>query len=294
MINKSNLKTKLTIKDSSLAFDILVLLMLIFSLVYGAVFRDVDSNSILSKVFSYLCSPFAVLGTIGLLSYKKRQNILPCLTPKKSDNKAVLAMLLITFGMMFGLSELNNIFVNFLESLGFTLSEITLPQRSFLNVVLVVVFVCITPAFFEEIIFRGVILGGLKNGGKIFAILVSGAVFSIFHMSPLQTVYQFIVGVLYALIVLNGGDWTLTFISHFINNLFIVLNYYFIGFYPTGIVKIILTIVGVISLAVGILLILKNNVKCEQSESKKNFITGIPIGVIVCVFMWIAGLFTNA
>ena len=100
----------------------------------------------------------------------------------------------------------------------FTLSEIVLPEKSILNVVLVVLFVCITPAFFEEIAFRGIILGGLKNGGKIFAILVSGAVFSLFHMSPLQTVYQFIVVVLYAFIVLNGGDYSLTFISHFFNN----------------------------------------------------------------------------
>jgi uncharacterized membrane protein YidH (DUF202 family) len=203
-------------------------------------------------------------------------------------------MLVITFGMIFGLSELNNYFVTFLENLGFSLSEVTLPEMTFLNVTLVIIFVCVLPAFFEEIAFRGIILGGLKNGGKIFAILVSGAIFSLFHMSPLQTVYQFIVGVLYALIVLNGGDYTLTFISHFINNLFIVLNYYFIGFYPTGIVKIILTIVGVISLALGVLLILKNDKKYEKTESIKNFISGVPIGVIVCVFIWIAGLFTNA
>lgn len=294
MINKSDTKTKLTIKDSSLSFDILVLLMLIFSLVYSAVFGSFDKESIISKVFSYLCAPLSVVGTIGLLSFKKRQNILPCLMPKKSEISTVLAMLLITFGMMFGLSELNNYFVSFLESLGFTLSEVTLPEKSFLNVFLVVIFVCVLPAFFEEIAFRGVILGGLKNGGKIFAILVSGAIFSLFHMSPVQTIYQFVVGVLYALIVLNGGDWTLTFISHFINNLFIVLNYYFIGFYPTGIVKIILTIVGIVSLSLGLLLILKKNYKYEQKENLTNFISGVPIGVIVCVFMWIAGLFTNA
>lgn len=290
MNNKRDLKIKLTIQDSSLAFDVLVLLMLIFSLAYSAIFRNFDANSVFAKVFSYLCAPLSVIGLIALLSFRKRGSILPLLKPIKSDKLTVIGTLLITFGMMFGLSELNNIFVSFLQNLGFTLSEIVLPEKSILNVVLVVIFVCITPAFFEEIAFRGIILGGLKNGGKIFAILVSGAVFSLFHMSPLQTVYQFIVGVLYAFIVLNGGDYSLTFISHFFNNLFIVLNYYFFGFYPEGILKIVLTVLGLISLAVGIILIIKNGKNYEQTEPKVNFVKSIPIGIVVCVFMWIMGL----
>ena len=76
----------------------------------------------------------------------------------------------------------------------------------------------------------------------------------------------------------------------FIINLFIVLNYYYFGFYPDGIIKIILTVLGLISLAVGVLLIIKNAKKYEQTESKLDFIKSIPIGIIVCVFMWIMGL----
>ncbi len=290
MTNNSTQKNKLTLYDSSIFFDFLVLLMLIFSLIYGASTKNLDENSIVVKVCSYLCAPLSVVGSIGLLSFKKKQNVVKFLLPKKSETITVVSMLLITFGMSFGLSELNNIFVSFLTELGFTLGEINLPEKSLLNVSLVIIFVCIVPAFFEEIAFRGIILGGLKSGGKIFAILVSGAVFSLFHMSPLQTVYQFIVGVLYAIIVLNGGDYTLTFISHLINNLFIVLNYYFIGFYPVGILKIILTVLGLIALAVGLYLIIKNDKKYIQEESKKNYILGVPIGIIVCIIMWVLGL----
>ena len=290
MVNNSTQKNKLTLYDSSIFFDFLVLLMLIFSLIYGASTKNLDANSIFVKVCSYLCAPLSVVCATFLLSFKKKVNVVKFLLPKKSELITVVSMLLITFGMMFGLSELNNIFVSFLNNLGFTLGEITLPEKSLLNVTLVIIFVCILPAFFEEIAFRGIILGGLKNGGKIFAILVSGVVFSLFHMSPLQTVYQFIVGVLYAIIVLNGGDYSLTFISHLINNLFIVLNYYFIGFYPVGNLKIILTVFGLISLAIGLYLIMKNNKPYSQLESKKNYISGVPIGIIVCVIMWVMGL----
>ena len=54
MIKNCEIKTKLTIKDSSLSFDILVLLMLIFSLVYSAVFGSFDKESIISKVWILL------------------------------------------------------------------------------------------------------------------------------------------------------------------------------------------------------------------------------------------------
>ncbi|MBO5926635.1 MAG: CPBP family intramembrane metalloprotease, partial [Clostridia bacterium] len=234
MNDKNFSKNKLHIKDSGITFDVLVMLMLIFSLLYGLAFNSVDKNTIIARIFSFLCAPLSVVGTFILISFRKKQNVLSTVLPKKSDKNAVISLFLITFGMAFGLSELNNIFVTALQKIGFTVSEMALPEKSFINVTAVIIFVCIIPAFFEEIVFRGLILKGLINGGKIFSILLSGALFSLFHMSYQQTIYQFIVGVLYALIVLSGGDWSLTFISHLINNLFIVLNYYFIGFYPEG------------------------------------------------------------
>ncbi len=291
MENKVTKKLNLTIFDSALAFDVLVLLMLIFSLLYTGLIKNFNlEQSAFIKVLAYLPAPLSVVLLVPILSFRKRENILSVLTPKKPKNIYVLAMLLITVGMTFGLSEVNSVFVNFLSKLGLTVSEATLPNKTPLNVILVIVFVCVFPSFFEEIAFRGIILNGLKNGGKWFAVLVSGALFSLFHMSPAQTVYQFIVGVLYALIVLGGGDWTLTFISHFINNLFIVLNYYFIKFYPTGALKIILTVLGLICLACGVLILLKNSEKIDKTENKKNYLKSFPIGLIVCVFMWIVGL----
>ncbi len=283
-------KAKLTLKDASIVFDVLVLLMVIFSLCYSAVFQNVEGESILKKTFSYLCSPLAIIGAVGLLCFRKRQNILPLLTPRRVELNATVATAFITLGMLFGLSELNNIFVELLTKLGFTLPEMSLPELTPLNLTLVIITVCILPAFFEELIFRGAILKGLASGGKLFALLLSGGLFSIFHMSPLQTVYQFAVGVLYALIVLNGGDWFLTFFSHLINNLFIVFNYYFFSFYPTGGLKIALTALGLLSLLFGIALLVKRNVKYDKAEKKSNFISSFPIGVIICVFMWVAGL----
>ena len=290
MSNKNQTKSKINIVDASIFFDVLVLLMLIISLLFSLAFQNADKSSLIIQIFSYLCAPLSVVGAIFLLSFKKKENVIKLLAPKKPNKIAIIATVLITFGMLFGISEVNNLFVQFLNGLGFEIVEATLPKKSFLNVSSIIIFVCIIPAVFEEVAFRGIILKGLTNGGKTFAILLSGALFSLFHMSPEQTFYQFIVGVLYSLIVLYGGDYTLTIASHLFNNLFIVLNYYFFSLALVGTFKIVLTVLGLVSLIVGVILLLKNKTDTQQLENKRSFINGIPIGIIVCIFMWIINL----
>ena len=125
---------------------------------------------------------------------------------------------------------------------------------------------------------------------EVFAIIMSGIMFSLFHMSAQQTIYQFIVGALYAFIVLRGGSWCLTAISHLANNLFIVLNYYFLSFYPTGAFKYSLIVLGLALLAFGVYLLLKNKKEIKILESKREAFLGVPIGFIACSLVWVFGL----
>ena len=108
-------------------------------------------------------------------------------------------------------------------------------------------------------------------------------------MNPAQTVYQFLVGCLYALIVIKGGSYILTVCSHLFNNAFIILNEYFMHFSPVGLGKILLTIIGVICLVAGVIMLYKKP-KIEKSKNIKEFFTGIPTGIIICLFTWTVGL----
>ena len=290
--NETKSQTRLIACDSNIIFDVLVILMLLFSLIYGYISsnKNVDSNSVVVKTLSYLCAPLSVIVAISLLSVRKRYNVFIELTCEKEDKITLLATLLITVGMIFGLSELNGKFVEFLNLLGLKSKEIVLPKKSTLSVIMVIVFVCILPSICEEMFFRGIIIKSLKSTGEVFAIILSGLMFSLFHMSAQQTIYQFIVGALYAFIVLRGGSWVLTTISHFINNFFIIINYYFLSFYPTGILKYLLIVIGLISLLAGVYLLYKNKKEIKVLESKKDAFLGIPIGIIACVIMWVAGL----
>ena len=280
--------------ETCVSFDLLVASMLIFSLVYAGISGALlDKDSILLKVLSYLCAPISIVLALVFVWCRTKNNPIELLKVNKIDKVFIPITILLTIGVMFGLSELNNLLVEFLTKLGFTISEVTLPPKTPLNVCLIIIFVCVVPAVMEEVFFRGLIINGLYKTGSVFACLTSGLLFSLFHMSPAQTIYQFIVGVIYALIVLHGGNYILTIISHLFNNLFIVLNYYFFNFYPVGELKVVLTILGLICLALGLFFVYSNRKEIPALEKKSNFFKSIPFGIIFCVVMWVIGLFSN-
>lgn len=199
---------------------------------------------------------------------------------------------LIFFGMVFGLGEANNYFIGFLQKLGYEPSTSTLPEKSVLSVITVTLFVCVAPALFEELIFRGVILAGLKKHGEVFAILISALLFSIYHMSPEKTVYQFLAGVLFGLIAIKSKSIIPSVIIHFLNNFFVVINYYFLNLSFVNTTKIILTVSGVLVL-VGSVVFTCLIRKFEKGDKKGlgEFIIGALGGIFGACLLWVVALF---
>jgi len=123
--------------------------------------------------------------------------------------------------------------------------------------IMAVFVLCLLPAVIEELIFRGLILKGLLSCGKAAAVVASALLFSIFHFNPEQTVYQFILGVVLALVVLKTGNLLYSMILHFLNNFAIVTTYIFCGDPVNGLVWNAQTVVLAVALAgFGALLIL--------------------------------------
>lgn len=92
-----------------------------------------------------------------------------------------------------------------------------------LTVVLLILVVAVLPAFAEEQLFRGAITRGLKDMGLVPACLLSGALFMIFHMSPAQTVHQFVMGVVLALLVLKSDNVYTSIVVHLVNNITVLV-----------------------------------------------------------------------
>lgn len=76
----------------------------------------------------------------------------------------------------------------------------------------------VMPAIGEEIFMRGTVFPGLATRNVWFGVLMSGLFFSLMHANPVQTVHQFGLGVVLALVVaLSGSIWA-SVIIHFFNN----------------------------------------------------------------------------
>lgn len=153
-----------------------------------------------------------------------------CLTKEKVSSVAslpkwhyfVLAIIL-QIGL-FSLGDLNTYFLQFLENFGYESKPVQLPSLEGGGVVGVLLVVALMPALFEELIFRGILLKGMKSFPVWAAALLCGGMFSIFHMNPAQTLYQFCCGVAFAFVAIRSGSIWPTALMHLCNNgLLIVL-----------------------------------------------------------------------
>ncbi len=91
------------------------------------------------------------------------------------------------------------------------------------EVLITIVLVSVLPAIGEEVLFRGGVARGLKRKNYLFAILMSGLMFSIFHGNAAQTVHQFFIGMVFAYLYFVTGSLIASMLAHLLNNLFAVL-----------------------------------------------------------------------
>lgn len=96
------------------------------------------------------------------------------------------------------------------------------PLAAFISIVLVA-------PFFEEILFRGVILKELAKRYSISkAIIVSSLLFALIHMNPHQGVLAFFSGIVLGVIYYKTKSLVLSIFAHSLNNLFsVIVEYYF-------------------------------------------------------------------
>ena len=77
----------------------------------------------------------------------------------------------------------------------------------------------------EELIFRGLILQGLRRNYNAFiSVFISALLFALFHLNPWQFPATFILGLLLGWVVLRTKSLILSILGHSINNLLVLLS----------------------------------------------------------------------
>ena len=193
--------------------------------------------------------------------------------------------LLLAVGTLFGLSQLNTWFVGSLEKIGLKGGGVNVPTMYGVGEYLLsLLVIAALPAILEETVFRGVILGGMKEGGTATAVLLSGALFSLFHQNPAQTPYQFVCGCLFALLALRSGSIFVPVCMHFFNNAFI-LTATFLGM-PTLPLAVTLP-VGLCALVGGVIWLILGGKNSPKTASLKPFYLTASLGAIYSAVAWI-------
>ena len=302
--------------DAGFAFTVAVLISVAFSVVFTfavagiAAIKGRSLSEYIGEVgggvpynaFAYGLSGISIAVSVLIISARKKTRPLSGLPFKKFKPKYLILGLAITFGMLFGFTKLNGIFIDLMKKIGYAKPDMALPMHNFADYLLWIALIAILPAFTEECLFRGYVAEGLKTGDTAFAAITGGILFSLFHQNPQQTVYQFICGFVLFLIAIKSGSLWLTVIMHFINN-FVIITLAYFGVEIGETAELVLTIAGA-ALFLGALAYLvffdgkqpcKKTAENEENplfRTKKGFFIYAFIGIAACVIMWFTDLFT--
>lgn len=147
-------------------------------------------------------------------------------------------------------------------------------DNTLLGVMMVIVYLAVLPAIFEELLFRKVMLDGAKRYGAKFAIIFTSLAFGLFHSNPEQILGATLMGIIFSYITIRTGDIKTAIALHFTNNLFSVLAYFSdlpLGFLAFMSMIVLVGIFAIIALVVLISKVAKdrNFFKLPEIENKK-------------------------
>lgn len=141
--------------------------------------------------------------------------------------------------------------MNWLTTFGVSKPEMPdLLQPTLVSLLLNIVSTAVLPALVEEMIFRGYILGTFRPHGDGLAVVLSAALFALFHGNVLQIPFAFILGLAMGYLTVQTDSIWPAVMLHFTNNLMSVLLSFF-GKYSPGQESVITTVVFAVVAAVG-------------------------------------------
>ena len=214
--------------DAGIAeFVYLVMQYLVIAVFYMAISLGLPSGGAVSEIASFAIE-LCFVGTVLVVALSTKTNVFKATTIKtKPTSNQVLFTILIAIIAYFGFSGLTNVFIDFLELVGYKSTSSSIDVGSWWKYLIYIFTMAAVPAFCEEILFRGVIYQGLRKWSKTGAIFVSAALFMLMHGSPDQTVHQFVLGIVLAVVFNATGTIWCPMLLHFLNN-FIALTLSFV------------------------------------------------------------------
>ncbi len=141
--------------------------------------------------------------------------------------KQYLLLPFIAFFTIVTFYPLSLLFMKFLNVIGYVGSTPAVPQFTSVGVYFIAVLVmAVLPACGEELLCRGIVQSGLNTRSAAFGVFISAFLFSFMHANPLQTVHQFGLGLVLAVVFILSKSLVPCVIIHFLNNFYTLTTGY--------------------------------------------------------------------
>ncbi len=279
-------------------FTATILLILVVSLVFSlfVVGNPGFENSEAYVYCSFLVPQLCFALALAFTWFRARPSLRVVATKQKCHPKYFVVAILLQIGL-FGLAEVNTLFLRWLGAFGYADEGIQIPSMEGFGFVAVLFVIAVLPAIFEESVFRGVMLNGLRSFGTLGAVLICGALFALYHQNPAQTIYQFCCGVAFALVAIRSSSILPTALSHCLNNAVVLVLTKFGVTEIVGVAQIAVYGVSFVCLVGSLVWLIVFDKKAEPTKTdastcdKKDFFSRAFIGALICAVVWIAVLF---
>lgn len=274
-------------RDAGKVYIWALILPIIVSIIIGIALtgapKDEEGKFIILKEiwFNYLLQIISALLLVGLyFSYTKSHNISykACGITKEPNYLMVIICIVVGFSLCFFTDKFISLIAEGFKAIGININtSLNIPLSNFGEYVLAIVLVAICPAICEELIYRGIILNGLRKYGKWTAILLSALAFCLMHGNIAQFPYTFLLGVVLGYVMFETSSLILCIAIHFFNNATVLTQMYIEQTYTTPTINatyvveaiaLFVVAIAIVMLAFYLIAKIKNKTDVQQEPSK--------------------------
>ena len=230
-----NYKTRYNEKDSGLIYLLALAVTIGYQLIATFVItllansEGIDPQAMLARpvvaIVFYSLNAIFLISLFFIYNEVKKQKIYSSAKTEFCFGwKNLLICIFIAIFVLFGYNYFINLLSHIMSVLGYNPdSSLPLPLNNvgwlFVNIFVL----ALLPAIGEELIYRGIILNGLRRFGAFKAILFSSLIFAFAHGSLMQFFYQLILGLVLGYVLVKTGSVIASMVVHFLNNLIVVV-----------------------------------------------------------------------
>ena len=258
--------------DAAIAFIVILIVFEVLQRIITPIARSMRENDENFDFYLYMCVTTLLLeGAIILVAFvfSRVRNVSLFSGGGfvyKFDSVQILFAVLLTFGIYFSVSFAHlqfddNLYKVFYQVDIETYNEILQSEikgNEGFALLFIYVLVPLLPCVCEEVLFRGIIMRGLRQFGVTFSIIVSSLCFALMHGNFEQLVLQFVLGLAIASAVTLTGNLLIGAAMHFANNFFnsifnVIINAYDLDHYMGAeLAESVLILFGVVCLVVSV------------------------------------------